>query len=68
MEKKKKQPWVRLRHRIVTAVLRPLIGTYTKLKYGIRVEPFREENGRQYRVEVGSISNEKIDVIHIYFL
>ena len=50
MEKKKKQPWVRLRHRIVTAVLRPLIGTYTKLKYGIRVEPFREENGRQYLV------------------
>ena len=29
---------------------------------------FYEENGRQYRVEVGSISNEKIDVIHIYFL
>ena len=29
---------------------------------------FYEENGRQYRVEVGSISNEKIDLIHIYFL
>lgn len=29
---------------------------------------FYEENGRQYRVEVGSISNEKIDVIQIYFL
>ena len=29
---------------------------------------FYEENGQQYRVEVGSISNEKIDVIRIYFL
>lgn len=48
--KKKKQPWVRLRHRIVTFILRPLIGTYTRWKYGITVEPFREENDRQYLV------------------
>ncbi|MBE6971871.1 MAG: 1-acyl-sn-glycerol-3-phosphate acyltransferase [Ruminococcaceae bacterium] len=48
--KKKKQPWVRLRHRIITAILRPLIGTYTRWKYGIHVEPFREENNRQYLV------------------
>ena len=47
---KKKQPWVRRRHNILLAILRPLIGTYTKLKYGIRVEPFREENDRQYLV------------------
>lgn len=50
MEKKKKQPWVRMRHKIITAILRPFLGTYTKLKYGIDVEPFREENGRQYLV------------------
>ena len=50
MEKKKKQPWVRKHHKIVLEILRPLIGTYTKLKYGIRVEPFRQENGRQYLV------------------
>ena len=50
MEKKKKQPWVRLRHKIITAIVRPFLGTYTKWKYGIRVEPFREENGRQYLV------------------
>ena len=50
MEKKKKQPWVRKHHKIVLAILRPLVGTYTKWKYGIKVEPFREENGRQYLV------------------
>ena len=50
MEKKKKQPWVRLRHKIITAIVRPFLGTYTKWKYGIRVEPFRQENGRQYLV------------------
>ena len=47
---KKKQPWVRTRHKIITAILRPFLGTYTKWKYGITVEPFREENGRQYLV------------------
>ena len=47
---KKKQPWVLTRHKIVTAILRPLIGTYTKLKYGIKVEPFRQQDGRQYLV------------------
>jgi len=47
---KKKQPWVRRRHKILLEILRPLIGTYTKWKYGIKVDPFREENGRQYLV------------------
>ena len=50
MKNTKKQPWVRMRHKVVTFLLRPFIGTYTKWKYGIRVEPFREENGRQYLV------------------
>ena len=47
---KKKQPWMRMQHKIITAILRPLIGTYTKLKYGIKVEPFRQQDGRQYLV------------------
>ena len=43
MNKKKKQAWVRFRHRIVTAILRPFISTYTRWKYGIDVTPFHEE-------------------------
>ena len=50
MKDKKKQPWVRKRHKLLLEILRPLIGTYTKWKYGVKVEPFREENGRQYLV------------------
>ena len=50
MKEKKKQPWVRMRHKVVTFLLRPPIGLYTKWKYGVKVEPFREENGRQYLV------------------
>ncbi len=48
--KKKTQPWIRPRHRVITALLRPFIGAYTRWKYGIHVEPFREENHRQYLV------------------
>ncbi len=47
---KKKQPWVRWRHKLVTAILRPFLGLYTRWKYGIDVTPFREEKGRQYLV------------------
>ena len=48
--KKKKQPWVRLRHKVVTFILRPIISIWCRLKYHITVEPFREENGRQYLI------------------
>jgi len=50
MNKKKKQAWIRLRHRIITAILRPFIGTYTRWKYGIDITPFRDQGDRQYLV------------------
>ena len=50
MEKKKKQPWVLPRHKFWTFTLRPIIATWSRLKYRIKVTPFREENGRQYLV------------------
>ena len=50
MKSKKKQPWVLPRHKFWTAVLRPVIHAWTRLKYRVKVTPFREENGRQYLV------------------
>ena len=46
----KQTAWIKPRHKVVYALLRPLIGAYTTWKYGIKVEKFREENGRQYLV------------------
>lgn len=49
-KEKKKSPWMKFRHKLITAVGVPFIGIYTRLKYGIRVERFREQGKRQYLV------------------
>ena len=36
------EPWTRPRHRIVWAILRPILGLYARLKYGVRARRFRE--------------------------
>lgn len=47
---KKKVKWVRPRHIFVRNVLAPFILTYTKIKYGVKIEPFKAEGDRQYLV------------------
>ena len=48
--KKNNKKWVRFRHKVVTALLRYTLGTYSKLKYGAKVERFKEEGKRNYLV------------------
>jgi len=48
MEKKEK--WIKPRHRVIQTILRPIIGLYSRISYGIRVEPFREEGNRAYLI------------------
>ncbi len=42
--------WVRPRHRVIYAVLRPFLSPFIRWKYGIRVERFREEGKRPYLI------------------
>lgn len=42
-----KNTWVLKRHRIVMDILRPLIGTFTKIKYGVKVTKYRDDAQRQ---------------------
>lgn len=48
MEKKEK--WMKFRHKAITGIAAALIGPYTRLTYGVKVEPFREQGDRQYLV------------------
>ena len=52
MKKKKKQnkKWMRLRHRIVRNVACAIVKPYSYLKYGVRVDRFREQGDRSYLV------------------
>ena len=46
MKKQKKKPWILLRHKIITAVLRYPVGWYCAIRYGLRL-PRRKEWIRQ---------------------
>lgn len=48
--KKNNKKWVRWRHKAVTAILRYTLGPFTRIKYGIKVEKFKEEGKRNYLV------------------
>ena len=47
---KKTTQWRKPRHRVVTALLRPLLGLYSRWRYNITIEPFREEGSRPYLI------------------
>lgn len=45
-----KSKWVKRRHRVIRAVAAPFLFPYTKWKYGIKVERFKEQGNRQYLI------------------
>lgn len=47
MKEEQKNTWVLKRHRIIMDILRPVVGTYAKWKYGVDVKKYREEKERQ---------------------
>jgi len=49
-KKKKRKKWMKFRHRVVRTVLGCFIGPYTKLKYGIKIDKFKEEGKRPYLI------------------
>lgn len=48
--KKKSKKWIKLRHRIVRNIAYAIIYPYSKIKYGLKIERFREEKRRQYLI------------------
>ena len=48
--KKKKTKWIRKRHEIITRIAYFILYPYTRWKYGITIERFKEQGNRQYLV------------------
>lgn len=46
----KNKKWLRFRHKIVRNLLFLILYPYSRLKYGLRVEKFKEKNKRQYLI------------------
>ena len=49
-KKKKAKKWIQPQHKIVVPILRFLLKPVIRWMYGLEVEKFRQENGRQYLV------------------
>ena len=49
-KKGKKKKWIKFRHKVVTIVGSKLMYPYTRFKYHVKMEPFKEEYGRQYLI------------------
>lgn len=50
MAKKKKKKWLRFRHRVVRNIAYAILYPYSRIKYGVTVEKFREQEDRPYLV------------------
>ncbi len=42
--------WIKTRHAIVRNILYSILAPYSRIKYGIKIERFKQQNGRQYLV------------------
>ena len=49
-DKNKKKKWLRPRHRLVRNILNVTLGVYTRVKYGVKVEKFKEQEDRPYLI------------------
>ena len=49
-QKKKKKKWIKFRHKVVRNVAYHIVAPYTRWKYGVTIEPFKEQGDRQYLV------------------
>ena len=49
-QKKKKKKWIKSRHKIVRNIAYHIVAPYTRWKYGVTIEPFKEQGDRQYLV------------------
>ena len=49
-EKKKQKRWVRFRHKVVVALLRPTFGLIVRLKYHIKIQKFKDPQKRPYLI------------------
>ncbi|MBE5778905.1 MAG: 1-acyl-sn-glycerol-3-phosphate acyltransferase [Clostridiales bacterium] len=48
--KKKKTKWIKFRHKVVTGIVRFVLRPYCRLVYGVKAEPFRQQEKRPYLI------------------
>lgn len=49
-KKKKRKPWRKKRHEVITALAKLVLYPYIKIKYGAKMDKFRDQGKRQYLI------------------
>lgn len=49
-QKKRRKKWIKFRHSVFRNILYVLIAPYTRIKYGVKIDRFRKQDGRQYLI------------------
>ena len=49
-KKTKRKKWLKFRHRVITKIAGAVLRPYSILRYGIKIEPFKEQEDRPYLV------------------
>lgn len=49
-KKTKRKKWLKFRHRVITAIVGPILKPYCKFRYGIKIEPFKDQENRPYLI------------------
>lgn len=49
-KKKKTEKWIKFRHRVITKIAYYLVAPYTRWKFGVTIEKFKEQGNRQYLI------------------
>ncbi len=48
--KNKKKKWIKFRHRVMRNILYVILSPYSRIKYGIKIEKFKEQEKRPYLI------------------
>jgi len=49
-KKTKRKKWLKFRHRVITKVAGTVLRPYCMFRYGIKIEPFKEQENRPYLI------------------
>ncbi|MBQ6875162.1 MAG: 1-acyl-sn-glycerol-3-phosphate acyltransferase, partial [Lachnospiraceae bacterium] len=50
MQKKKRKKWMKTRHKVITELARVVMTPYLRLKFGVKVEKFADQQNRPYLI------------------
>ncbi len=62
MHMKKRKPWTKFRHKVITFIFAPILSLAARIKYGLKIERFAQEGKRSWLI----LANHQTDLDQFY--